>query len=87
MLSDAEQRRLAEIERELRAHDPSFARRIADAAPPSRSISWCGVGAAGWLVVAALAGCLSLLSKSGWMALMALSAVCLSMVLWAADDG
>jgi hypothetical protein len=85
MLSDAERRVLAEIERELRAHDPTFVRRISSAKPRSSSARWCGMGAVGWLVIAVLAGCVAILLKNGWMAMIAMSAVCLSMGLWAAD--
>lgn len=86
MLSEAEQRRLAEIERELREQDPSFARRLSDPAPPPSSARWCGMDALGWLVIAVLATGPAILLKSGAVALIAVSAVCVSMSLWAADD-
>ena len=86
MLSDAERRALAEIERDLQVQDPTFVRRISSAKPRSSSARWCGMGAGGWLVIAVLAGCVAILLKSGWMAVIAMSAVCLSMGLWAAAD-
>jgi hypothetical protein len=87
MLSDAERRVLAEIEQGLLAQDPTFVRRISSAKPQSSAVRWCGMGAVGWLVIAVLAGCVAILVKSGWMAVIAMSAVCLSMGLWAAGDG
>lgn len=55
MLSDAERRRLAEIEQDLTAQDPSFAKRFSNSAPSSLSVRWCGMGAVGWLAIAVLA--------------------------------
>jgi hypothetical protein len=86
MLSDAERRRLAEIERDLKAEDPSFAERLSNTAPPSPAARWCGMSALGWLVIAVLAAGPAILLKSGGMALIALSAVCVSMSLWATTD-
>ncbi|WP_204301398.1 hypothetical protein [Actinoplanes campanulatus] len=42
--------------------------------------------ATGWLTAAAVAGCLAVLLKSGPVAVIALSALCLGLGLWAADD-
>ncbi|WP_229070900.1 DUF3040 domain-containing protein [Actinoplanes sp. DH11] len=85
MLNDADRRRLAEIERELRAQDPSFAQRLTSATPRSPA-QWCGMGATGWLLTAAFTACLALLLQSGPVTVIALLAACLSMGLWAADD-
>jgi hypothetical protein len=85
MLDDADRRRLAEIERGLRAQDPSFAQRLSSATP-RLAARWCGISAIGWLLTAILAACLALLLRSGAMSVMALLAVCLSMALWAADE-
>ena len=87
MLSDAERRRLAEIERDLKAQDPSFAERLSSTAPPSPVARWCGLGAVGWLAIAVFAAGPAILLKSGGMALIAVSAVCVSMSLWATTDG
>lgn len=85
MLSDAEQRRLAEIEQAMRADDPSFARRISTA-PQSTTVHWVGLGPVGWLMVAVTGLCLAMLLRSGVTAVVALSAACLSLGLWAAED-
>jgi hypothetical protein len=85
MLSDADRRRLAEIERELQAQDPAFARRLSNTTPRSPA-QWCGMGATSWLVASACTTCLALLLRSGAMTVIALLALCLSMGLWAADN-
>jgi hypothetical protein len=87
MLSDAERRRLAEIERDLKAQDPSFAERLSNTALPSPVARWCGLSAVGWLATAVFAAGPAILLKSGVMALIAVSAVCVSMSLWATTDG
>ncbi|MFC7535587.1 DUF3040 domain-containing protein [Actinoplanes sp. GCM10030250] len=87
MLSEADRRRLAQIEQELQAQDPLFAQRLSSATPPSASPRWCGMSATSWLVAAVFTGCLAMLLKSGGMAVIALLALCLSMGLWAANNG
>lgn len=86
MLNDSERRRLNEIEQGLWAQDPSFARRISTAAPPRPSGRLAGLGPLGWLFVAVGGTGLALLYRSGWLALIALSAICLSMGLWSAQE-
>lgn len=87
MLSDAEQRRLAEIERDLKAQDPSLARRLSTTAPPSSAGRRRGMAAVGCLVIAVLATGPAILLTSGGMALIAVSALCVSMCLWAGEGG
>lgn len=86
MLSDAERRRLSEIEQGLRSQDPSLARQLSKDPPDSRSARFAGIGPLGWLGVAAAGTGLALLYRSGWLTLIALSALCLSMGLWSARD-
>ncbi|GIF01144.1 DUF3040 domain-containing protein [Paractinoplanes rishiriensis] len=85
MLSEAEQRQLAEIERGLRTQDPSFARRISGAGPGRSPVRRYKLSSVGWLAAATLAACLAILFSSGWIAVIALTAACLSMGAWAAE--
>jgi hypothetical protein len=82
MLSDAERRRLNEIERDLRSQDPSFAERISTATAQRATRQWCGMGAVDWLLAGVVAACLSILLRSGGMAVIALVAFCAGFALW-----
>ncbi|MEU4427443.1 hypothetical protein AB0F81_43035 [Actinoplanes sp. NPDC024001] len=62
--------------------DAEQRRRAAKSRPPR----WGGIGPLGWLAVAAVAACLAMLLESGVVAVVALSALCLSFGLWAAGD-
>src|SRR5687767_8476499 len=83
MLSDAEQRRLTEMERRLRAEDPEFAERFGHAlrrGPQKRR----SATARDWLIAAALLMGLAALTASVGMALIALSVAGVSAGLWLA---
>jgi hypothetical protein len=81
MLSDAEQRRLAQIEHELRSDDPEFAERF-NRVTLRCPQEWRGMTAGGWLLAAALLMGLAVLMASGGMALIALSAAGVSAGMW-----
>jgi len=81
MLSDAEQRRLTEIERGLRSEDPEFADRFGHVMQRGPQ-KWRGLSARGWLIAAALIMGLAVLMASGGMALIALSAAGVSVGFW-----
>jgi hypothetical protein len=72
MLSDAEQRRLTEIERGLRSADPEFIERFGHGIQRGPQ-KWRGMTARGWLIAAALIMGLAVLMASVGMALIALS--------------
>jgi hypothetical protein len=84
MLSDAEQRRLTEIERGLRSEDPEFTERFGHVMQrgPRRRRS---MSARGWLIAAALIMGLAVLMASVAMVLIALSVAGVSAVLWLTD--
>ncbi|MGA5305716.1 DUF3040 domain-containing protein [Nucisporomicrobium flavum] len=86
MLSDAEQRRLSEIERDLRVQDPSFAERIGTAAPQPALRRWCGMGAVDWFLAGVVAACLAILLGSGGMAVIALMGFCAGFALWTGNS-
>jgi hypothetical protein len=84
MLSDAEQRRLTEIERRLRSEDPEFAERFGHVLQRGPR-KWCSMTARGWLIAAALVMGLAVLMASVAMALIALSVAAVSAGLWLTD--
>jgi hypothetical protein len=84
MLSDAEQRRLTEIERGLRAEDPEFADRFGHVMP-NRPHRWRGMTARAWLIAAALIMGLAVLTTSLGIALLAVSVAGVSATMWITD--
>jgi Protein of unknown function (DUF3040) len=86
MLSDAEQRRLTEIERGLRSADPEFAERFGHVMrrTPRR---WRSMTARDWLIAAALIMGLAVLMASAAMALIAVSVAGVSAGLWLTTYG
>jgi hypothetical protein len=81
MLSDAEQRRLMEIERGLRSEDPEFADRFGHVMQRDPR-KWRGMSARGWLIAAVLIMGLAVLMASVGMALIAVSVAGVSAGLW-----
>ena len=81
MLSDAERRRLTEIELGLRLEDPHFVKRFGHRGQRGPQ-TWCGMTARGWLMVAALTMGLAVLMASAAMAVIALSVAGVSAGLW-----
>ncbi|GAA3951285.1 DUF3040 domain-containing protein [Actinoplanes auranticolor] len=81
MLSDAERRRLTEIENELRFEDPGFAERLGRV-PPRGPRERPGMTARGWLVAAALVMGLAVLLRSPGLALIAMSVAGVSAAIW-----
>ena len=81
MLSDAEQRRLTEIERGLRSEDPEFADRFGHVIP-SRPHKWRSMTARSWLIAAALIMGLAVLTTSLGIALIAVSVAGVSAAIW-----
>lgn len=84
MLSDAEQRRLTEIERGLRSEDPEFVERFGHVKQRNPR-KWPGSSARGWLIAAALIMGLALLMASVAMVVIALSVAAVSAALWLTD--
>lgn len=84
MLSDAEQRRLTEIERALRSEDPHFVQRFRSDGRYGPH-TWCGMTASLWLIVAALGMALAVLAASTAIATIALIPAGVSAGLWLAD--
>ncbi|MFI7426889.1 DUF3040 domain-containing protein [Micromonospora sp. NPDC049836] len=85
MLSDAEQRRLTEIEHGLRSEDPDFADRFGHVMQ-SRPHKWCGMTARAWLIAAALIMGLAVLMASLGVALIAVSVAGVSAAAWITDQ-
>jgi hypothetical protein len=81
MLSDAEQRRLTEIERGLQSEDPKFANRFGHITQRSPR-KWPGMTARDWLIAAALIMGLAVLTASAGTALIALSVAAVSAGWW-----
>ena len=81
MLSDAEQRRLTEIERGLRSEDPEFADRFGHVMQ-SRPHKWRGMTARAWLIAAAMIMGLAVLMASVGIALIAVSVAGVSAAMW-----
>jgi hypothetical protein len=81
MLSDSEQRRLAEIENEMRSEDPEFAERFGHVTLRCPQ-EWLGMTTRGWLLAAALVMALAVLMGSAGMALIALSVAGVSAGMW-----
>jgi hypothetical protein len=86
MLSDAEQRRLTEIERGLRSADPEFADRF-DHVMQSHPQKWRGMTARAWLIAAALIMGLAVLMTSLGVALIAVSVAGVSAAMWLSGHG
>ena len=84
MLSDAEQRRLTEIERGLRSEDPEFADRFGHVMQ-SRPHKWGRMTARAWLIAAVLIMGLAVLTISLVIALIALSVAGVSAAIWITD--
>ncbi|GAA0814580.1 DUF3040 domain-containing protein [Spirilliplanes yamanashiensis] len=80
MMSDAERRRLSDIELRLREDDPAFARRLTGPAPSRRR--WQDVVALLWLLAGAAAACIAGLSGNAGIVVAALGAFAVSAVLW-----
>jgi hypothetical protein len=81
MLNDAEQRRLTQIEQELRSDDPEFTQRFGRV--PLRSPQeWRGMTARGWLLAAALVMGFAVLMGSRGMALIAVCVAAVSGGIW-----
>jgi Protein of unknown function (DUF3040) len=80
MLSDADQRRLSEIETGLRRDDPAFVRRFTEAGRPAAR-----GGATGrtWVLIGVLVLCFAWLWQSALMVVIGLSAVSAGVCLWA----
>jgi hypothetical protein len=81
MLSDAEQRRLTEIERGLQSEDPEFAERFGHVMRRGPQ-KWNGMTTRGWLIAAAVIMGLAVLTASIGTALIALSVAAVSAALW-----
>ncbi|MCU7731189.1 DUF3040 domain-containing protein [Actinoplanes sp. KI2] len=81
MLSDAEQRRLTEIERGLRSADPAFADRLTDVTQsrPRKSRTW-------WIAAALIMGVAALMISPG-VALIAISLAVISAAIWCTRHG
>ncbi|MEU8611551.1 DUF3040 domain-containing protein [Actinoplanes sp. NPDC048791] len=85
MLNDAEQRRLTQIEQELRSDDPAFTQPFGRL--PLRSPQeWRGMTARGWLLAAALVMGFAVLMGSRGMALIAVGAAAVSGGIWLAHE-
>jgi hypothetical protein len=84
MLSDAEQRRLTEIERGLRSEDPEFADRFGHVMQ-SRPHKWRGMTARAWLIAATLIMGLAVLTTSLGIALIAVTVAVMSTAIWITD--
>lgn len=84
MLSDAEQRRLTQIELELRADDPRFVARFHHRGQ-RRPNKWCGMTARVWLLVAAMTMGLAALTASAGMVAIAFCVAAMSAGLWLTD--
>ena len=81
MLSDVEQQRLTEIERELRSADLEFAERFGHVMRRGPR-KWRSMTARGWLIAAALIMGLAVLMASAAVALIALGVAGVSACLW-----
>lgn len=86
MLSDAEQRRLTEIERGLQSDDPGFADRLGHRMQRN-SRNQPRRKALGWLIAAALVMGLAVLTASSAMVVIALTLAAVPGALWLADLG
>jgi hypothetical protein len=86
MLSDAEQRRLTEIELGLRSEDPEFVDRFGHVMQ-SRPHKWRGMTARAWLIAAGLIMGLAVLTISLGIALMAVSGAGVSAAIWLTGRG
>jgi hypothetical protein len=83
MLSDAEQRKLNQIELNLQTEDPLFARSFSD---QSRwRLRWCGITGRGWLIMGALIMCLAVLMINAWVAALAAIIAGIGVGLWLTD--
>ncbi|SCE67107.1 Protein of unknown function [Micromonospora coriariae] len=84
MLSDAEQRKLTEIELNLQTEDPLFVRSFSDRSR-WRSRRW-GMTGRGWLIMSALIMCLAVLMINAWVAALAATIAVIGAGLWLNDS-
>ena len=83
MLSEAEQRRLTEIESELQADDPAFVQRFGDQGQQQRlPPRWYGVAALAATVVAVVAAGIGLAVDSVGLVVVALIVIGASAGMW-----
>jgi hypothetical protein len=85
VLSDSEQRRLAEIELGLQSEDPEFTERFGHAL--QRGAPRWRMTARGWLIAAALLAGLAVLTGNAAIVLLALSVAGVSAGLWLTGPG
>lgn len=86
MLSDAEERNLAEIETGLRQDDPAFVQRFADAAGKGAEETWLGMTRHVWFVIFAVAASVAWLLENTAMAVVAMTAFAVGITLWSLSD-
>jgi len=82
MLSEAEQRRLTEIESQLRADDPAFVRRFGDQGQQRLPPRWYGVAALAATMVAVVAAGIGLAVDSVGLVVVALIVIGASAGMW-----
>jgi hypothetical protein len=82
MLSEAEQRRLTEIESHLQADDPAFVQRFGDQGQQRLPPRWYGVAALAVMVVALMAAGLGLAVDSVGLVVVALIVFGASAGMW-----
>ena len=82
MLSEAEQRRLTEIESELQADDPAFVQRFGDQGQQRLPPRWYGVAALAATVVAVVAAGIGLAVDSVGLVVVALIVIGASAGMW-----
>jgi hypothetical protein len=82
MLSEAERRRLNEIESQLGAEDPAFVRRFADRAEPQSRARWRGIVAVLLVVVATTVAGIGLIMGSIGTVVLALIGIGAGAGLW-----
>ncbi len=82
MLSDAEQRRLTEIESELRSDDPAFVERFDDGGQRRSRQRWRGLAALLGLSVAVTAAGFGLVLGEVGAAIAALTAIAVGTAMW-----
>ena len=82
MLSEAEQRKLSEIESQLRAEDPTFVQRFGDRGQPRLRPRWRGLVALLAVAVAVMVAGVGLLVGSVGTVVVALTAIGASVGMW-----
>jgi hypothetical protein len=82
MLSEAEQRRLSEIESQLRAEDPSFVLRFGDRGLPWLRRRWCGLLALLAVAVAVIVAGIGLIAGSVGTVVISITAIGVSAGMW-----